>query len=181
MKTLPEALRDLPPLDPPPDAWQKLSARLDARAPRRAHRALHWGGGLALAASLLLAVLAPSLLPVPAGPSPAVHPDDPLAGLIEQSQALEQRLSRLKSQAGVWHGGLALDAAALQHDVALLDEQLSELAFRAEADPRAAERLWGRRIELLNRLVSAHAAPSLIRTTPTVATAAAEPAEFLEL
>ena len=173
MNDLSRALRSLPPLDPPDDGWQRLSRGLDARAagPRlRTRRA----GVLALAASVLLAVL---LLRPLTGDAPAPAPinDDAVAGLMQQSQALEQQLAQLKAEAGVWDGALARDSARLQRDVALLDLQISDIAFNPQADRRAAEVLWQHRVGLLNQLVSTHAAPTLVRSTvPSLASDADE-------
>lgn len=162
MNDLSRALQSLPPLDPPADGWQTLSRRLDARAVRPRRRA-RLAGGFALAASLLLAVLL--LRPMTgSAPAPAVG-GDPVAGLMQQSQALEQQLVQLKAEAGVWDGALARDSARLQRDVALLDLQISDVAFNPQADRRAAEVLWQHRVGLLNQLVSAHAAPTLVRST----------------
>ncbi|TAJ52630.1 MAG: hypothetical protein EPN60_06160 [Nevskiaceae bacterium] len=183
MNDLSRSLSELPELPPPPGGWARLSQRLDAREALR--RRGRWAGGLALAASVLLAVLNLPVAPVspaPAGAAPATA----VAGLIQQSQALEQRLAVLKSEAGVWSGALAGNAAGLQRDVALLDVQLSDLAFDPSADQRAAEVLWQRRVSLLNRLVSAHEAPTLTPATMTTTTTAGlggdtAEAEVLEL
>ena len=181
MNYLSRALQSLPPLSPPEDGWQRLSRSLDARAarPRRRARLI---GGMALAASVLLAVLLlrPMLGSAPA-PTAVTAGDDTVAGLMQQSQALEQQLVRLKAEAGVWDGALARDSARLQRDVALLDLQISDVAFNPQADRRAAEVLWQHRVGLLNQLVSAHAAPTLVRSTASPAALDADENAILEL
>lgn len=181
MNDLSRSLRELPELSPPTGGWARLSQRLDARQGRR-RRARWAGGGLALAASLLLALpQLPLLRPAASEQAPGRAPahSTAVAGLMQQSQALEQQLARLKSEAGVWNGALASNAASLQRDVALLDLQLSDLAFDPQADQAAAQTLWQHRVRLLNQLVSAHAAPSLT-TTAGLGSDAAE-TEVLEL
>lgn len=181
MNDLSRSLRELPELPPPADGWSRLAESLDARQ-RQRRRRRQWAGGLALAASVLLAVVGLRPLPDPARPAPQVGGPDPVAGLMLQSQALEQRLSALKSETGVWNGAQASTAATLQRDVALLDVQLSDLAFEPVADRRAAEALWQRRVGLLNQLVSAHEASTLVQsTTAEFASDAADDGAVLEL
>lgn len=180
MNDLSRSLRELPELAPPAGGWARLNTRLDARQSRR--QRLRWTGGLALAASLLLALpQLPVLRPTAADRAPATTSErgEAVASLMRQSQALEQELATLKSQAGVWNGALASNAASLQRDVALLDLQLSDLAFDPQADQAAAQTLWQHRVRLLNQLVSAHAAPTL--TTTAGLGSDAREAEVLEL
>lgn len=162
MKDLSRSLQELPALTPPPGGWDAVSQRLDARQSRHRRRR-RWAGDFALAASVLLAVV--MLRPAPQAPSPTSAVDAAVAGLMQQSQALELRLSQLKTDASVWDGAQARSAAVLQRDVALIDVQLSDVAFNPQADHRAAETLWLRRVSLLNQLVSAHESPSLVRST----------------
>lgn len=180
MNDLTRSLQELPPLPPPPGGWTRLSAQLELRD-RRRRRQTRWAGGLALAASVLLAVVL--LRPVPDAPPARVAAADPLGGLMQQSQALELRLAALKSEAGVWDGALARSAAVRQRDVGLVDLQLSDVSLDPQADRRAAEVLWQQRVRLLSELVAAHEAPSLTRSTPAYATASepAAEAEVLEL
>lgn len=179
MNDLSRSLRELPELPPPAGGWARLSQRLDKR--QALLRRGRWAGGLALAASAVLAALNLSVAPpTPTPVIPVATPANAVAGLMQQSQALEQRLAVLKSEAGVWSGALARDAAGLQRDVALLDVQLSDLAFDPGADQRAAEALWQRRVSLLNRLVSAHEAPTLMPATMTTTTTAGLDSETAE-
>ncbi|ROH88775.1 hypothetical protein ED208_13255 [Stagnimonas aquatica] len=181
MNDLSRSLRELPELSPPAGGWARLSQRLDARQGRR--RRARWAGGLALAASLLLALpQLPLLRPSASDPAPSRAParSAVVASLMQQSQALEQELATLKSETGVWNGALASNAASLQRDVALLDLQLSDLAFEPQADQAAAQTLWRHRVRLLEQLVSAHAAPTLTTTTAGLGSDASE-AEVLEL
>ncbi|MDP3858843.1 MAG: hypothetical protein Q8Q73_13885 [Stagnimonas sp.] len=178
MKDLSRSLQELPAFVPPGGGWQSLALRLDARQRQRRHRR-QWAGGCALAASVLLAVVLPRWAPSEA--VPAATPPDAVVALMQQSQALEQRLSRLKADAGVWNGALARSAAGLQRDVALLDVQLSDVAFNPDADRRAAEALWQRRVSLLKQLVASHAAPTLVQSTTPTAVLDEDEAEVLEL
>lgn len=151
--SLAERLRALPAHTPPPDGWDRLSRRLDARR----HRLAMAGGGFALAASLLVAVGLVGLRPEPAPVAPAVtarsaapEASTALAQLIARSQRLERELASARPQAVVWGSQRETRAALIEQRLRLVDAQLNF------ADPDSAERLWRDRVRLMNALVDLH-------------------------
>lgn len=154
--SLPERLRALPAFDPPAGGWSRVSQRMRLR--RR--RYVQAGGGLALAASLLLAV---GLVGVersgPVGvPKPLVTTSSPapaaVAQLINRSQRLEQRLAQARPQVAVWDSGRAERAALLEARLGRVDAQLNYSSVLG--DSKSAEQLWRNRVELMNAMVELH-------------------------
>jgi hypothetical protein len=147
--SLPERLRALPVFEPPAGGWTRLSQRMQAR--RR--RYVQAGGGLALAASLLLAVALVGLRPANA-PQPGFGASTPpasnMAQLIDRSQRLEHRLAQARPQVAVWDSGRADRAALLEARLQRVDAQLNF------ADPETAELLWRNRVELMSAMVELH-------------------------
>lgn len=186
MKRLDEALRALPPLDPPVDGWERLQARMDQ--PVR-HKALLTvgGGAMAVAASVLMAVVLlrqPTLqssLPgvvakvassasSSAGPGqrPATGGGHVLAAmdsapdvqrLIARSQSLERALQRVRPQVVVWDDNLAARSAAIERGLQVVDLQLNY----AEQDqsPEQVRLLWANRVSLMTELLKTHEAATL--------------------
>ena len=157
---LPERLRALAPLTPPPGGWMDLNRRMAAR---RRNFAVA-GGGFALAASVLLAVglvgLRPDAVPLSqpaADPAPATlaaaRPTSPaVAQLISRSQSLERKLAYVRPQVAVWNTGRDTRAMLIETELRRVDAQLNF------ADPQAAEAeaLWRRRVGLMTALVDLH-------------------------
>lgn len=150
--SLADRLRALPAFTPPAGGWNNLSARMQAK--RR--RVAVLGTGLALAASVVVAVSVTLLRPVPQSAAPAnlaaaATPEAvEVAQLITRSQALERELSTAKPQVVVWTSGRETRAAVLEQRMRMIDAQLNE--------PRSdsAERLWRERVKTMNALVQLH-------------------------
>lgn len=156
LMNLPERLRALPDYDPPAGGWQRLSARMDAR--RR-----HWvtaGSGLALAASVLVAVGLGALRPLTETTAPVVPPvrtasaPSDVARLIGRSQALESQLRQARPQVAVWDSGRARQAELLEGELSLVDARLGFAG--ADTDPAEIQRLWRTRVQLMNALLRLH-------------------------
>ena len=158
---LPERLRALPAYTPPPGGWRRLDERLNAR--RRNYAVA--GGGFALAASVLVAVGLVGLRPDPAPqgapgsrgalvasaePARAPETSPAVAQLIGRSQALERQLASARTQVAVWNTGRDNRALWLETELRRVD---ARLAF---AEPKDAEALWDRRVQLMNALVNLH-------------------------
>lgn len=144
-----ERLRALPGFEPPAGGWSALQRRLDRRPNRHPYA---WGGGLALAASTLIAALllwpasAPEILQ---SPSPTA-----LSRLIGESRALEYELSAARPQVVVWDSAREARVEAVQRNITFLDLQLSYIDARQQ--PREAEMLWRQRVALMAQLVDLH-------------------------
>ncbi|MGH8457235.1 MAG: hypothetical protein ACRETE_09645, partial [Stenotrophobium sp.] len=117
MNTFSEKLKNLAEFDPPAGGWARLTQRMHAQQRRRRV----FAGGLALAASLLLAVgitvlpsreaAPPSAMPETQQVAPAAAQSADVAQLMRQSRALENRLQRVRPRVQVWDSPLALRAA----------------------------------------------------------------------
>lgn len=152
--SLGERLRALPSFAPPPGGWARLEARRHARRRRYAMA----GGGLALAASVLVAIgvvaLRPDFAPPRAGSAataraPAARQE--VAQLISRSQSLERALSTARPQVAVWSSGREARATLLEQRLRVIDAQLNV------ADSDSAERqLWRERVKVMNALVDLH-------------------------
>jgi hypothetical protein len=154
-------LRQLPrEMDPARDLWPGIAARLEAPAARRRTR-LAWTGGLALAASLLVAIVGWRLASAPAANSPepvvagsqATDPAEHVVQAEERAITLEYRATlagyeQLQMPAEIQPGLDALDASA--RDI--------RSALAADPDsPRLLQQLqrtYSRRLELTHRAVA---------------------------
>lgn len=149
--SLAERLRALPRFTPPPGGWERLNRRRQARRQRFAMA----GGGLALAASVLVAVglvgLEPDVAPDrgrAAAAVPAAQRE--VAQLISRSQNLERELRVARPQVAVWSSGRDARATMLEQRLRVIDAQLNVAA------PDSAERLWRERVKVMNALVDLH-------------------------
>jgi len=151
--SLSERLRALPNFTPPPGGWARIERRRQARRLRYGAA----GTGLALAASVLVAV---SLLAVKPDPVPALGGSGFAAGaaqkrevaqLISRSQNLERELSRARPQVAVWSSGRETRADLIEQRLRVVDAQLN-----LPTDPNSAERLWRTRVKLMKALVELH-------------------------
>lgn len=143
---LPRRLQALDSFTPPPGGWNRLNARLAAK--RRLRMAA--GSGLALAASVVVAIGLAGLRPDLIAPETGTAPSPEVAQLITRSQALERELSSARPQAAVWTTGRESRAALIERRLRLVDQQLNF------ADGETAERLWRDRVKLMNALVELH-------------------------
>ncbi|HUR39984.1 MAG TPA: hypothetical protein VM240_02350 [Verrucomicrobiae bacterium] len=154
--SLGERLRALPSFTPPPGGWSRLQARRHAARRRYAMA----GGGLALAASLLVAVamvVKPDTSSKPrafgggfvASTQPAAKRE--VAQLINTSQNLERQLTSARPQVAVWSSGRQNSVAMIEQRLRVIDAQLNVVT-----DSDSAESLWRDRVKLMNALVELH-------------------------
>lgn len=153
-----QRLINLPQLEAPADAWQKIAAHLDSQPqPRRVRR---WTGavGAALAASVVAAVVLVTLnLRAPRVVPPAGIPTGSaaLAQLQSQSRYLEQVMQAMGTggDQGVTGTNTAATVAALEDRIALVDYAINQ----ANAEPRTAPNLtalWQQRVNLMQSLAA---------------------------
>ena len=152
------ALAHLPAEEPPRDAWQRLSAALDARgaatraAPGRGVRLPRPAAWLAMAATLALAVALPWRAMQPGQPEaqPAGVGGDTVAmdALLLESARLEALLGHARD-GRVSTGTAAAMAAQLDARLASIDAELA----RADLAPARERTLWAARVDVLRRLV----------------------------
>jgi len=156
MKSLASALRDLPPIPPPSDAWASVRAELEGG---RRRRRLSAGAGvaLAIAAALTMVLVLPKGPAVePGGIVPPVAVDDAevakVAELMEESQRLEEMLRTVEPRGRVVNGLESIAATDLEYEIGLVDAKLGG-PRTARLSPSEAARLWERRVNLMNDLV----------------------------
>jgi hypothetical protein len=151
-------LRALPALKPSRNRFAEI--RAGVRADRRRKRWIAVSvGGIAVAASLALAVV------LSRGPG---EPADPAAGQIAEQEELDSIIASSRSLEGtiqaynpdqrVTDGRTAVVAASLEDRLARVDDQLQLVDMMDRSVRReAALRLWRERVGLLNALVDVHA------------------------
>ena len=154
--SLSERLRALPAFTPPPGGW----ARLNHRRQQVRRRYAMAGGGLAMAASMLVAIVLFVVDPNPApsngfagggfaASQPAAQRE--VAQLISRSQNLERQLSSARPQVAVWDAGQDTRARMIEQRLRIVDAQLN-----ATDDAATSARLWRERVKLMNALVDLH-------------------------
>ena len=148
----PLGLRGLPELDSSRDAWPAIERALARR--RRWHRGL---AGLAVAASVVLAVTVVMRLPGPTPrsepgavpgaqvaeqtPAETAAPGAQVATLVSLSQQLERQLRALRGGVAAMPAEAVVAQAELQDLIAQVDLELSH-------EPESVN-LWGQRVNLL--------------------------------
>lgn len=153
-----EALRALPPLAPPPDAWARIAARADGARALKPHR--WWPLALAAGAAWLALVLWPATSRPPASPPPEPQPmtvrvaaqggGDQVTQLQARSRALERMLHGLPARPRVVPVETAGMIADLQTRIAHLDHHMSASPALVQSPPAD---LWRQRVDLMGRLV----------------------------
>ncbi|MEE8249265.1 MAG: hypothetical protein V3R59_03460 [Gammaproteobacteria bacterium] len=168
-----QALQELPGLEPPAGAWERVSlavAEDAARRTRRTRRAWHWPLRGAIAASVaVLAVLlvtrSPDVSPpMETGPATIVAGAAPTersteitgtpsyASLAAESARLERTLGSITYQPRLMRASTASTITALEDRIALLDDRLM-FSNRLDLSPRQKEALWRQRVDTINALV----------------------------
>lgn len=150
-------LIDLPVLEAPQDAWQKIAARLDEQQvpPRRRH----WipAVGVALAASLVAAVVLVTwrLQAPPTVPAASASGAPMLTQLQSQSRYLERVMQAMNagSGQGVTSAGTAATVAALEDRIALVDYAINQ-ANTVSQPPQDLTALWQQRVNLMQSLAA---------------------------
>jgi len=149
------ALRRLPELEPPADGWQRLERRLGAQRRRGV-----WAPTVATAACALLVAVALLVRPEMAAPrrdgAGVAHPREPTAPAPPASdwRTRSVELERLLvdvPEPRLARASTALTTALLEDRIALIDEQLTDVADGVSAAD--TESLYRERVLLLDSLV----------------------------
>jgi hypothetical protein len=150
---LAESLRDLPELDPPPGAWQRV---VTEHQQRQRFRWVKRSVAVAAAAAVVAAAVvvlelgktrSPESQPMTATVAESI---DPLDQLMAASMTLETVLQAAPLQSPVMRPAEAARIVALEDSIAVIDLQLAS-STDLSRDYRVA--LWGGRVELLDQLV----------------------------
>jgi len=152
-----QALRDLPPVRPPFDAWPALKGQLQAPS---------WSVQAgAVWAALLLVLLSASFLILRRQAVPVEDPavvcerqavKEKIEPLKARSRTLEGALSAYRNRSQVLSGRTAGTIAYLEDGLAIVDLQLSLLQSQ-DTEPEKLCRLWQERVKLLSALVELNA------------------------
>ncbi len=168
------ALRALPGHDAASDGWQRMRAKIEARARQR--RLLRTIVPLAMAASVLVALGMNHALRRPAAtalvgaqPPTSATPrvtrnNATLAQLQDHSMRLERWLAELRAGGAPLQGPSLASAVNLQDRIGLIDLQL---AAPGDAGDRAS--LWRQRVRLLQDLAMLRASQSPLSGRPVMA------------
>lgn len=142
-----EELEELPALLPPPEGWERLTARL-----REAERQ-RWmiRGGWAAAGVMALFTVA---VAVQGGLEAwqELKQARQIQALIQRSQELEAQLRDAQPNGRVMTGGVALSVAELQRRLEEVDAELAE-ARRGVRPARELAGLWRERVRVLEELL----------------------------
>lgn len=139
-ETDPLNLRSLPQVAPPSDGWPQIRAEL-VRSRRKRRLATRFGGALAAAAAVMLAVGLYLQQPSPVGGPVETPAPQTLDSVIALSQQLESRVRAYRGEIG----GMPTDALIYQVELEDLIAQVDdELSMR----PDSLE-LWSQRVNLL--------------------------------
>ena len=151
LKEMRAALRALPLLRPEGDRWPLVRGAVERR--RRRNGALAVGGAaLAMAASLVLALLLPGTTPAPLTDRGTSRNE--ISDLVAESQRLEEALRALGPERrvmDVWQVSALEDP---EDEIGFVDMRLVGPGARS-LPPEEAVRLWRRRVDLMNELLRA--------------------------
>lgn len=160
-----DALRELPAVNPPERAWQRLDSALASEGKQRTRTWAQVAGFGAVAA--VIALVAVNLGRVASDIEPALTrfvPDPPVEDgpvlsvaqdyreLIAESRRLERILMSLPEPHHVMQAGTASTIVGLEDGIAAIDAHLS-MGVATGVDGQYRRALWQERVDLMNALV----------------------------
>ena len=158
-------LNDLPETMPPRIVWNRIREQAEAQGlirTKAVQRPSTWLGGLAIAATVVMAVImvprltsTPELSPTMTEPQ-ATADENPLGitvlqALMVQSQQLESDLRSLPDEPKVMRASTVATIADIENSIAAIDYQLNDSAVQMTAEER--ELFWRERVRLMKSLV----------------------------
>ena len=158
-------LNDLPETMPPRIVWNRIREQAAAEGLIRTtamQRPSNWLGGLAIAATVVMAVIlvprwtsTPELSPSMTEPQTTAAENSlgitALQALMVQSQQLESDLRSLPDEPKVMRASTVSTIADIENSVAAIDYQLNDSAVPMTAEER--ELFWRERVRLMKSLV----------------------------
>ena len=160
-----EGLHELPDTMPPRIVWNRIREQAEAEGLLKnsgSQRSTSWMGGLAIAATVVLAVIllprldtTPELEPAMTEPH-AVATDNELGltalqALMVQSQRLESDLRAMPEEPKVMRASTVATIADIENAIASIDFQLNDSGMQMTAEER--ELFWRERVRLMKSLV----------------------------
>ncbi|HEX7030283.1 MAG TPA: hypothetical protein VF254_06785 [Gammaproteobacteria bacterium] len=161
LRQLKSALRDLPGIVPPSQAWEQIVAQreLETLAPSPSGRPAARAPRFAAAAALAVAIVAGGIVLRDERAISTTGVDAAIAGTAElqrRSRELEYLLEQYRAP-GVVSLHTAGAISELEDSIAMIDYQLN-----ATRDERRQRTLWQQRIELMETLVTVRAAENYL-------------------
>jgi hypothetical protein len=164
-EVLQQGLRSLPDTMPPRIVWNRIREQAEAEGLLRApatERSSTWLAGLAIAASVVLAVfLVPRLASPPQLDPPVTEPQaasssnelglTALQALMVQSRSLESDLRALPEEPRVMRASTVATIADIENAIAAIDFQLNDSSVQMTEDE--TELFWRERVRLMKSLV----------------------------
>jgi len=158
-------LNELPDTMPPRIVWNRIREQGEAEGLLRntgSKRSSSWIGGLAIAATVVLAVIllprlntSPQLEPATTEPQPVASENElgltALQALMVQSQRLESDLRAMPEEPKVMRASTVATIADIENAVASIDFQLNDSSMQMTAEER--ELFWRERVRLMKSLV----------------------------
>jgi hypothetical protein len=157
-------LKALPETMPPRVVWQRIREQAEAEGlvgRRPMHRPMTWHGGLALAATVVLAaVLVPVMMNTPDTEFPTEATNSTLTNdvqvnvlqaLMVESRGLESDLRALPDEPRVMQVGTAATISGIEDRIAAIDFELNDPGV--EMTPEEEELFWRERVRLMKLLV----------------------------
>lgn len=160
-------LDELPDTVPPRIVWDRIREQAEAEGlinkSRRHPRPYQWVGALAIAASVVMAViLVPRMMPAP---TPVATMSDaasvagatrlavtPLQALMVESRQLESDLRAMPDEPKVMRAGTMATISDIENTIAAIDYQLADSSADMTAEER--ELFWRERVRLMKSLLS---------------------------
>ena len=158
-------LHELPDTMPPRIVWNRIRDQAEAEGLLRstaAQKPSNWIGGLAIAATVVMAVILlprltgqPELEPTMTEPQ-ASSQESPMAltalqALMVQSQQLESDLRSMPEEPKVMRAGTVATIADIENAIAAIDYQLNDSGVQMTAEE--TELFWRERVRLMKSLV----------------------------
>jgi hypothetical protein len=164
-EVLRQGLNELPDTMPPRIVWNRIREQAEAEGLLRApvaERPTTWMAGLAIAASVVLAViLVPRLTSTPALEPTVTEPQlsnvgnelglTALQALMVQSQRLESDLRAMPDEPRVMRASTVATIADVENAIAAIDFQLNDPS--AQMTEEETELFWRERVRLMKSLV----------------------------
>jgi len=162
LRRIKHELNELAPIEPDPGIWAEISQSQVRERSWTLRYPLATAATVFLAAALAIVAWNPaSEFAGDAAPPAVVLPDGGLADLMSRSRSLQAELPVRGMQAGQFRSSSS--EQALLYRIADVDAELIALYEAPQMDVERRERLWSRRVELLESLTDVQRGQAVLR------------------